>query len=340
MAHGARKNIWLDAILRALILLAFLVELIAIASWDVTDAASQYARSLTVVLAAATALILVLQIRQVISWAFTGLEMLSSGQLFVALVSKNSLAAPAWSKRRRMLAERFQKEKVLVPESMPHVVALWIYVTAACLLLAAVSTSGFDLPALPMPFEVLMDQLVAYNGLGLVLLAFCGVGIFVARKPREALKRLGWEKPSWPQAGLGVALIFFTFAFDYIWSLITHQTPGLANQVSRFNAGTFHAKGGGAGPSAFLALVTGLCAGVGEETLMRGALQPAFGILPAAFLHAVLHGQFSHAPVFIVQIFLWSAIMGIVRRYTNTTTTIIAHTGFNFITTFLFAFNP
>jgi hypothetical protein len=32
--------------------------------------------------------------------------------------------------------------------------------------------------------------------------------------------------------------------------------------------------------------------------------------------------------------------MGLVRRFTNTTTTIIGHAGYNFVTTFLFSFNP
>ncbi|MBY0378341.1 MAG: CPBP family intramembrane metalloprotease, partial [Gammaproteobacteria bacterium] len=116
--------------------------------------------------------------------------------------------------------------------------------------------------------------------------------------------------------------------------------PGnLASQLTSYNSGTFTA-GGGAGQSFILALFTGICAGVGEETLFRGAVQPVLGILPAAILHGLLHGQFSHAPIYIVQVIGWSTAMGIVRRYTNTTTTIICHATFNFLTTFLFAFNP
>jgi len=53
-----------------------------------------------------------------------------------------------------------------------------------------------------------------------------------------------------------------------------------------------------------------------------------------------LHAQFANAPMLILQVSLWSCCMGIVKRFTNTTTTIIGHAGFNFVTTFLFAFNP
>jgi membrane protease YdiL (CAAX protease family) len=124
-----------------------------------------------------------------------------------------------------------------------------------------------------------------------------------------------------------------------LWSMYT-GTPqaGLGSKLSTYNAGTFQA--GGAGSAAILALATGICAGIGEETLIRGALQPVFGIFPAAFLHGALHGQFQHAPLLILQVAGWSTMMGIVRKYTNTTTTIITHATFNFLTTFLFAFNP
>ncbi len=168
-----------------------------------------------------------------------------------------------------------------------------------------------------------------------------GVGIYVTRPYKIAMARLGWVKPSQKQIGIGIALILGSFLYDAIWAHFTHHLPGqdLATKLSFYNSGTFTA-GGGFVPSAILALATALCAGIGEETLIRGALQPVFGILPAALLHGMLHGQFAHAPIFIVQVTIWSILMGLVKRYTNTTTTIIGHAGFNLVTTFLFAFNP
>ena len=106
--------------------------------------------------------------------------------------------------------------------------------------------------------------------------------------------------------------------------------------MSSYNAGTF-AAGGGLTNSLILALAVALCAGIGEETLIRGALQPAFGILPAAILHGLLHGQFSHAPIFIIQVALGHAYGNrqALHQYHNHDN---GHVGFNLLTTFLFAF--
>ena len=114
----------------------------------------------------------------------------------------------------------------------------------------------------------------------------------------------------------------------------------MATKISSYNSGTFAVDGTDFTGSLILALATALCAGIGEETLIRGALQPVVGILPAALLHGILHAQFANAPILILQIAAWSCVMGIVRRCTNTTTTIIGHVGFNFVSVFLFAFNP
>jgi membrane protease YdiL (CAAX protease family) len=230
--------------------------------------------------------------------------------------------------------------RIFVAESMPHLTALWIYVTCLAYILSSIDMSNFNLPALPIPIPVPIDQLFSYNGLGLIMLSVFGVGIFITRKPKEVLQRLGIVKPTLMQIGIGIAMIFVTFAYDWIWSLFTHQFgSNMASRLSNYNAGTF--TGGGDALSSFLlALATGIFAGVGEETLIRGALQPVLGIFPAGLLHGALHGQFTHAPIYIVQVAGWSTMMGIVRYYTNTTTTIISHVGFNFITTFLFAFNP
>ena len=181
------------------------------------------------------------------------------------------------------------------------------------------------MPGMPLPFPVPIDQLFTYNGLGLVMLAMCGVGIFVTRRFKEVLRRLGLVKPTGQQVGIGLSLVAMSFAYDYLWSLYTHGLgQNLDSKLTMYNGGTFSVEGGVVA-SLLLALATALFAGIGEETLIRGALQPVFGIVPAAVLHGILHAQFQHAPIFIVQVAGWSILMGIARRYTNTTTTIIGH---------------
>lgn len=237
------------------------------------------------------------------------------------------------------LVQAFYANKVLVPTSIPHMVALFIYICTAAYLLGGIDPEGMQMPGLPLPIPVQLDQLFSYNGLGLVMLALCGVGIFVSRGFGECMKRLGIVVPTLAEVGVGFLIVLGSFGYEYLWSLFTHQIPELANKLAMYNAGTFSVAGGLAA-SIILALATAIFAGVGEETLIRGALQPALGILPAAILHGILHGQFNHAPILMIQVTIWSILMGLIRRYTNTTATIMGHAGFNFVTTFLFAFNP
>lgn len=238
-------------------------------------------------------------------------------------------------------AKSFFAERIFVPSSIPHMNGLWIYITCLAFLLSHTEVAGFQMPSIMIPLPVSFDQLFSYNFLGLLLLAVCGVGIFVTRKPMEVLQRLGLVKPKLSHVLIGIAGIFVTFAYDYLWSLFTHSQSGLgySEKLTHYNEGAF-APTSAPGSAMLLASATGICAGIGEEVLSRGALQPVLGILPAAFLHGVLHGQFAHAPMLILQVAGWSTIMGIIRKYTNTTTTIISHVGFNFLSTFLFAFNP
>lgn len=329
LAHVARNRRWLQWILRIVIcIVAFLEGLLLITPVDLFF--SPWVSSVLAVAFFCSLLVLLMPVRRLVSWFCTGLDLIVSGQIFVPLIKKNINAA-----------EYFLTKVIYVPSSFPHLMALFIYVNTAAYLLMSIEPQSFQMPYIPLPIPLMIGQLLSYNGLGLVILSLCGVGVYVTRPYKEAFKRLGWVKPTKMQVGIGIILIFASFAYDALWSVFTHHISGqdLGIKLSYYNSGTFTANGGLI-PSAILAIATALCAGIGEETLVRGALQPVFGILPAAVLHGMLHGQFAHAPIFIVQVAIWSAMMGIVRRYTNTTTTIIGHAGFNLITTFLFAFNP
>lgn len=373
VAHGSRQQRWLEWVLRGLYVLVLGGELLSLtASPEAGDETGELVHATTIVVAAATGLMLLKPVREGLSRILTVIDQIIAGRVLLAALGKlhvwvespRPLVAapitagdtnttdeapppeadvePVKTRKKLTAVEALLAERVFVPSSIPHLNGLWIYITCLGYLIANTEMKGMQLPMLPVPFPVTLDQLLYYNGLGLVILAMCGAGIAVARKPKETFQRLGLVKPSLKQVGIGVFMIFFTFFYDYVWSLFTHAQIGMdyGDKLSHYNEGTFSVNGGSA-PNAFiLALFTGLCAGIGEETLIRGALQPVFGIFPAAFLHGALHGQFSHAPLFIIQVAGWSTLMGIVKRYTNTTTTIITHAGFNFLSAFLFAFNP
>ena len=332
LAHAARKHRWLEWILRLLIFAVFSLEAFTYAYRGPDLYFNGWASGVLLGMAVSTLLLLFFPFRRLLRWTLSGLNFVVCGQAFVPL-----------RKKLESVRSFFAAQAVFMPHSIPHMVALFIFVSTFFYLASTTDPGSFEFPALPLPLPLPLAQLFSYNGLGLVLLSFCGVGVFVTRSPREAMSRLGWVKPTKIQIGLGLGLIVFSFLYDYLWSVLTHGLAGqnLGAKLSAYNAGTFSVAGNAQlAPSVVLALATALCAGIGEETLIRGALQPVFGILPAALLHGMLHGQFAHAPVFIVQVAVWSTVMGIVRRYTNTTTTIIGHAGFNFVTTFLFAYNP
>ncbi|MEZ4487591.1 MAG: CPBP family intramembrane glutamic endopeptidase [Cyanobacteriota/Melainabacteria group bacterium] len=328
MGHLARNRKWLEWIIRIIIGSFCGCELLAAVVTQ--DSTIPWANQVLYAMAAATGLLLVLPVREIYSKALTVID---------GIVSLRCITGPI---RHHMNAfKSIMDRDIFVPKSVPHMVGLFIYITTFGMMLQTINPANFNIPAIPFPLPISIIQLFSYNGLGLVLLSFCGVGIFITRDWKAAFKRLGWEKPTWAHVGIGLALIVFSFGFDLAWSLYTHglADQDLATKLSQYNSGTFSVADG-FGMSVFIALCTAIFAGVGEETLIRGALQPAIGILPAAILHGILHAQFAHAPIFIIQVALWSMVMGIARRFTNTTTTIIGHAGFNFVTTFLFAFNP
>lgn len=330
LAHVARTRHWLEIILRGLIVLVALLEGLSIFSATAELFFNSWISSVISSAMLATVLILFIPIRRSFSWVVTALDLFISGQVFVPLIRKKIKAA-----------DYFLQRKIFVPQSFPHLMGLFVYISTLAYLLICIDPEGFKAPFMPLPIPLMLGQLLSYNGIGLIVLSFCGIGIYITRSFKEALPRLALVKPTKIQIGIGLALIVISFTYDALWALYTHHLGGqdLATKLSFYNSGTFTAAGG-FGPSVLLALATALCAGIGEETLIRGALQPVFGILPAAILHGMLHGQFAHAPVFIIQVAIWSTFMGIVKRYTNTTTTIIGHAGFNFVTTFLFSFNP
>ncbi len=234
-------------------------------------------------------------------------------------------------------------KRIFLPDSLPHLNGLVLYLLSLAYTLLRVNLDGFDSPALKGPPEFRQINMVfAGEFLATLLVIACGLGLFVSRKPKEILRRLSVVKPGKKEFALGISLCLLTFAYDYVWSLFTHSSQNMGSYQSvmrSFNEGTYLGQGD-LGGALIVALAIAVVAGVEEEVTNRGALQPVLGIVPAAFLHAALHSQFDSAPLFMIQIFGWSALMGTVKYYTNTTTTMIAHGLFNFISCFLIGFNP
>jgi len=82
-----------------------------------------------------------------------------------------------------------------------------------------------------------------------------------------------------------------------------------------------------------------LSAGIGEELLFRGALQPRFGILLTAAVFALGHVQYALSPA-IIEVFVIGLVLGWLRQRSNTTTCIAVHAGYNFVDMLLLPFFP
>jgi membrane protease YdiL (CAAX protease family) len=83
---------------------------------------------------------------------------------------------------------------------------------------------------------------------------------------------------------------------------------------------------------AAIALLPGIC----EELLFRGALQPRLGLVATALLFTSIHPQYGMS-LDLAGLFLIALGLGMIRKYTNTTTSISAHVAYNLLATFSLA---
>jgi membrane protease YdiL (CAAX protease family) len=86
--------------------------------------------------------------------------------------------------------------------------------------------------------------------------------------------------------------------------------------------------------------VLGASAGIGEEAIFRGALQPRYGIIIPSLLFMMLHGPQYGFNLALVGLFGVSIILGLVRKHVNTTAAMITHALFNAVQVLALSFMP
>jgi membrane protease YdiL (CAAX protease family) len=217
----------------------------------------------------------------------------------------------------------------------PIFLALWLFVTV---LLAnnLVGILGFEQLERGGAFSLgtggrVSPGVILASQLPFLVVAVLGVGAGVRRSPRQTLARLGYG-PISPKE-LGVVALFVVSAFalslaaDHLFSLLQ---PDLYRDVGRVSRALFDPRGLSPVSAVLFALLIGLGAGLGEETLFRGAVQPALGILPTSLLFASMHVQYGPS-LLLGYIFLLSIGLGLLRRYINTTASFVAHASYNVI---------
>lgn len=153
---------------------------------------------------------------------------------------------------------------------------------------------------------------------GEVAVALAGVGWLVRRRWRDTLERLALSALRPSHAWLVLAGLLGAVAINAgMESLQRTALPDLWRQdqeVTRLIAGRM---------AVWTALLLGLSAGVGEEVVLRGALQPRLGVVLTAVVFACAHVQYSWFGMLTIA--LLGVLLGVVRRLSNTTVAIVVH---------------
>lgn len=230
---------------------------------------------------------------------------------------------------RRRLARLFPQahlgERGFDPESMVHLTALvfCIYFVGDRVLefLVAGGMTGLaENFSAPTASSLLMQMLI------FIMVAALGVGLGIRRRLSDVIQRLGLRAPTITELG-AAALIAFglysaVFVIGNVWESVT------PSDVLREQTRVSELLGESINTLSMGLLVAG-AAGIGEEILFRGALQPVFGLWPTAIFFALLHIQYTLTPATLI-IVLVGVGFGWLRRRYNTTTSMLAHFLYNF----------
>jgi len=199
---------------------------------------------------------------------------------------------------------------------------------------------GAILLLLPVPMRALADRwqdwlgessqpLVEVGGLlaqlaGEVAIALAAVGLWVARGARATRERLGlggMGGREWAIAALGLGVVTALNGgleqvertwFPELWKADQAMSERIVGDITLSTS-----------------LVLGLSAGVGEEVLVRGALQPRTGLLLASLLFGMAHVQYTWFGMLVIV--LLGVTLGLVRRHANTTTAIVVHAAYDVV---------
>jgi len=158
--------------------------------------------------------------------------------------------------------------------------------------------------------------------------AVFAVGYGVRRTFSEVIDRLGLIIPTratWLTALIATVAILagvwlMDLAVTWLWSRLGWPVTD-ERMVDVLFAHSFGVAG---------ALIVGVTAGLGEEVVVRGILQPRVGILLSNLAFTAVHAYQYHWDA-LVQVFVIGLVLGFVRRRTDTTTTALIHGAYDVV---------
>ena len=229
-----------------------------------------------------------------------------------------ALALPLISRFRRLVARAIPIDAA----SPAHMVGLALILTLAVAFTISLVNAGDTPDTLPAG-SIGYVEVLAQN-VFLVAAAYAAVGAGVARSLREASLRLGLTWPTPKVLAIGVGFVFLGF--------IIAGAAGIATAIfqpelsDRIDSSMVDATSQLQNPIG--AVVLGASAGLGEEILLRGAIQPRFGMVLTAALFALLHTQYGFSWI-IVGLFGVGLLLGYERQRFGTTAAILTHAIYN-----------
>jgi hypothetical protein len=212
------------------------------------------------------------------------------------------------------------------PESILHTIGLvfGVYLVGTSLLQLVITDDIAEL-ADSINSSSVIDAAVMQT-LMFYLMALAGVGWLIRRDWRAALRRLGLVWPSWQQVTLGVGLALLLVMAQFFVMLVWVMVVGTETFEEQTQAAEALNQAVSSMGAAFLLAFT---SSTGEEIIFRGAVQPALGIGLTAVVFTASHVQYALTPATLFILVLAFAL-GLLRKYTNTTTAIICHFTYNF----------
>ena len=196
------------------------------------------------------------------------------------------------------------------------------------MLLGSLGFLGGQLIAAPEPAEVTGFEVgpIIVQGIFLIALALIAVGYKIDRTLPMVIKRLNLGRPTLKGicAALGVVVLGFMVAA--IGSALTRATNEAYSREIQDSLEVITTSS----PSYIVAPLIGLSAGIGEELLFRGAIQPRYGIVLPSLLFALLHSQYGFSFI-TLSTFLLGCMLGLLARKFGVIHAIAAHTIYNML---------
>jgi len=202
------------------------------------------------------------------------------------------------------------------------------------ILLGVLGFLGGQLWSTPEPAEVTSFDVgpILLQGIFMIVLAVIAVGYKVDRTLPEVIARLNLSGPTLAGFWAAMGAVLFGFILASLGNILTEATnQGYAREIQESLDVLTSTR-----PSNLAAPLIGLSAGIGEELLFRGALQPRYGILMSSAFFALLHNQYGFSFI-TLSTFLLSCTFGLLAKRFGVIHAIIAHALYNMLAVILSA---